>query len=85
MGHGLNLQFGGNHICWFGLTYNLEHYIQAIGRLLRNGQKKHTVFNHRLLAEATIEDWLAKVISSKDVTQDGIRRAVKNYKEVQML
>jgi len=85
MGHGLNLQYGGNHICWFGLTYNLEHYEQAIGRLLRNGQKKHTVFNHRLLAEGTIEDWISKVISSKDATQDTIRRAVKNYKEVQML
>lgn len=85
MGHGLNLQYGGNHICWFGLTYNLEHYTQAIGRLLRNGQKHHTVFNHRLLAEGTVEDWLAKVISSKDITQDGIRRAVKAYQDVQSL
>jgi len=85
MGHGLNLQFGGHHICWFGLTYDLEHYTQAIGRLLRNGQKEHTVFNHRLLAENTIEDWLSVVISNKDATQGDIRNAVKTYKEVQML
>ena len=34
-GFGLNLQDGGHHIIWFGLTWNLEEYQQANKRLQR--------------------------------------------------
>ena len=39
VGHGLNLQAGGNAIVWFGLTWSLELY-QAVCRLYRQGQKE---------------------------------------------
>lgn len=82
MGHGLNLQYGGSHICWFGLPWSLELYEQAIGRLLRNGQEAQTVFNHRLLAKGTIEsDVMAKVVEQKGATQRDLRDAIKRYRE----
>jgi len=47
-GHGLNLQKGGNVIVWFSLTWNLELYLQLIGRLLRQGQESSAVLVHHL-------------------------------------
>jgi hypothetical protein len=49
-GHGLNLQHGGHHICWFTLPYSLEMWKQAHGRLIRHGQKSPFVNAHVLLA-----------------------------------
>lgn len=80
MGHGLNLQFGGHHICWFGMTWNLEHYEQAIGRLDRPGQKE-TVFNHRIMAKDTIEKRVGMALSQKDATQAQLRLAIKDYRD----
>ena len=37
-GHGLNIQFGGSTIIWFGLTWSLELYQQTNARLWRQGQ-----------------------------------------------
>ena len=34
-GHGLNLQFGGSTLIWFGLTWSLELYQQTNARLYR--------------------------------------------------
>ena len=36
-GYGLNLQRGGHHAIWFGLTWSLEQYEQANKRLHRQG------------------------------------------------
>lgn len=78
MGHGLNLQYGGNNIAWFGLPWSLELYEQAIGRLLRNGQKGSVVMNHRLIAGGTVEEIMASVLKAKDTTQTGLREAIRN-------
>jgi len=80
MGHGLNLQYGGNHILWFGLPWSLEHYLQAIGRLLRNGQKGETVINHRIIAKGTVEEAIVMALEMKGATQDSLREAVKQYR-----
>ena len=48
-GHGLNLQSGGHHICFFSLTTNQDDYYQEIRRLRRPGQKAKTVFVNRLI------------------------------------
>lgn len=42
-GHGLNLQKGGHHLVWFGLTWSLELYQQTNARLWRQGQQAETV------------------------------------------
>lgn len=81
MGHGLNLQYGGHHMVWFGLPWDLELYDQAIGRLDRQGQK-YPVFVHRLIAEGTIEEEAVKpVLSMKGSVQDALKRAIKKHQE----
>lgn len=80
MSHGLNLQHGGNNIIWFGLPWALEQYIQAIGRLLRNGQKGKAVIVHRLISKGTIEEAVMKALEAKELTQESLRDAIKQYR-----
>lgn len=40
-GHGLNLQKGGSHMVWLGLTWSPELYQQTIKRIHRPGQTRH--------------------------------------------
>lgn len=75
-GHGLNLQDGGNIIVWFGLTWSLELYLQAIARLYRQGQQKH-VMNYHLVAEGTIDEDVMKALEDKASGQDALMEAVK--------
>lgn len=75
-GHGLNLQDGGNIIVWFGMTWNLEFYMQAVKRLHRQGQK-NSVIVHHLVAEGTIDEDVMAALGSKARTQDALLEAVK--------
>lgn len=76
MGHGLNIQAGGNVIVWFGLTWSLELYMQFNARLHRQGQDKPVII-HRLVTAGTIDERIAKSLEGKRQTQDGIMEAVK--------
>lgn len=75
-GHGLNLQYGGNIIIWFGLTWSLELYQQANARLHRQGQKE-TVVIHHLVSKGTVDEDVMKALSSKEVNQNILLEAVK--------
>ena len=74
--YGLNMQEGGNHIIWFGLTWNLELYSQANARLHRQGQKK-TVFIHHLVVEGTKDEQVMKALERKDKAQDFLIESLK--------
>ena len=76
-GHGLNLQYGGSVIVWFGLTWSLELYQQANKRLHRSGQV-HNVIIHHLLAEGTIDYDVMAALEAKDVSQERLLNAIKN-------
>ena len=78
---GLNLQFGGNAICWFSQTYNLEDYIQQIARLLRRGQEK-PVRNYLLNVKGTIDEQIAKVMTLKDANQNMVFEYLKKCNKV---
>lgn len=82
-GHGLNLQYGGNIIVWFGLTWSLELYQQANARLHRQGQKE-TVIIHHLIAKGTVDEDVMKALAGKEVNQnmllEAIKARIKNYK-----
>ena len=54
-GYGLNLQRGGHHIIWFGLTWNLEHYEQSNKRLHRQGQTQPVVIHHLIVQDSVDE------------------------------
>lgn len=75
-GHGLNLQYGGNIIVWFGLTWSLELYQQANARLYRQGQKE-TVIIHHLISKGTVDEDVMKALGSKEVNQNMLLEAVK--------
>ena len=75
-GHGLNLQAGGHHIIWFGLTWSLELYQQANARLHRQGQQ-HPVTIHHIVCKGTIDDDVLKVLTGKAKRQDALMDAVK--------
>lgn len=75
-GHGLNLQYGGSIMVWFGLTWNLEYYEQANARLYRQGQKKTTVIHH-LLTENSIDQKVYESLKNKKLGQTELMNAVK--------
>lgn len=76
MGHGLNLQAGGHIIVWYGLNWSLELYQQANARLYRQGQQNGVVI-HRLIAQGTLDEDVAKRLETKDARQDDLLTALK--------
>ena len=75
-GHGLNLQYGGNIIVWFGLTWSLELYQQANARLHRQGQKETVVINH-LITKGTVDEDVMSALANKEINQNMLLEAVK--------
>ena len=76
-GHGLNLQKGGHHLVWFGLTWSLELYQQTNARLWRQGQQSNTVIIQHIVMEGTIDDDILKALTAKDAQQSRLIEAVK--------
>lgn len=63
------LQDSCSNVCWFGVPWNLLHYLQTIDRIWRQGSRARTVSIHRLLARNTIDESVVEVLDSKDATQ----------------
>lgn len=82
IGHGMNIQFGGHNIAWFGLTPSLELYQQFNARLPRPGQTAERVFVRHILARGTFDEKLISVLAERDATQDRITEAVRWRLEV---
>lgn len=80
-GHGLNLQFGGSIIVWYGLTWSLELYQQLNKRLHRKGQTRTTVIHH-IIAAGTIDETVMAALTEKDQTQarfmESLRRIIRD-------
>lgn len=70
-GHGLNLQSGGHTVVWTSLTWDLELWLQANGRLARQGQR-HPVIIHILEGERTVDGAMAARLRSKSSTQEAL-------------
>ncbi len=75
-GHGLNIQFGGSTIIWFGLTWSLELYQQTNARLWRQGQND-TVVIHHIIAKDTIDEDVMKALCKKEKIQSALIDSVK--------
>ena len=80
-GHGLNLQYGGSQIVWFGLPWSLELYQQANRRIHRQGQTERVIVHH-LVAAGTVDEDVMAVLAQKEATQDALLEAVKNRAQV---
>lgn len=74
--HGLNLQMSCHNIIWYGLTWNLEYYLQCVRRLWRQGQK-YPVMNYHIIAEDTIDEVMMSVLKLKTKTQNSLLKALK--------
>jgi len=74
---GLNLQYGGRIIVWFGITYNLEHYLQFNARLHRQGQTKPVLIYH-IVANNCKDEQVIKVLENKNATSEMIYEVLKN-------
>lgn len=72
MSHGLNMQAGGNDICWLGLTDDLDVYLQTNARIYRSGVKGSQVRIHRILAKGTVDITIRRLLESKDGRQKSI-------------
>ena len=74
IGHGVNLQSGGDTLIWFGPTWSLEHWIQTNGRLARQGQKRPvTVIT--LVAVDTKDETVVSALKNKKAL---LKEIVKN-------
>lgn len=74
VGHGQNIQFGGNINVWYGLTPDLELYQQFNKRLHRPGQTR-PVTNCHLISKGTYDEKIIPLLQDRGQTQDGIMRA----------
>lgn len=80
--YGLNLQHGGNHVCWFGLTWNYELYAQANKRLHRQGQTDKVIIHH-LVCKDTRDEAVMAALANKDTSQATVMESLKaRIKEV---
>lgn len=75
-GHGLNLQFGGHILTWYGLTWSLELYQQLNKRIHRPGQTRPCVMHH-IIAEGTIDMRVMDSLTEKDQTQTTFLQALR--------
>lgn len=80
MGHGLNIQDGGNQIVWFGLNWSFDLYAQTNARLRRQGQTRPVIV-HRIIANATVDEVVEESLITKAGDETSIRQAVKRYWE----
>lgn len=76
MGHGLNLQDGGNIIVWFSMTFDLEIYTQANARLHRQGQKQKVLIHH-IVCEDTCDEVALERLEAKDDSQKRLMERLK--------
>lgn len=74
--HGLNLQYGGHHICWYALPWGLDPYIQTNERIDRRGQE-HACFGHHIVVRESMDQRVSDVLLRKHADQAEIIAAVR--------
>ena len=81
MGHGLDMGRGGNIIVYFGLDWNLEEYLQIMGRIGPQRQAQagldRPVFVHHICAADTIDEGILDRLRGKTSVQDALLNAMK--------
>ena len=75
---GLNLQKGGNIVCFYSLSWSSTHIDQAIARLARKGQTKK-VFAYFIIGQGTIDEKIIRVIEGDITIQEALLEHVRFY------
>jgi SNF2 family DNA or RNA helicase len=76
--HGLNMQENAHHICWYGLTWNLEEYDQLIRRVWRSGQAQRVIVHH-IIARNTVDQAVSSALREKGRNQSALLARLKEY------
>ena len=76
IGRALNLQGRCSAVCFYGMTWSLDNYEQAIGRVLRQGNESATVVAHHIIAVDTLDDVVLNTLRSKARTQNSLNNAL---------
>ena len=80
-GFGLNFQYASHTLVWFTLPFNLENYLQTIGRIYRQGQE-NTVYIHRIMTDKTIDQHVLHALTNKNADMQKLLSAVE-YSDTQ--
>lgn len=81
VGHGLNLQKGGNDIAWFALNPSLEIYLQFNRRIYRQGVNGQVRIHH-LIAENTVDEAIMIRLRNKDLSERALFSALLEYRKM---
>ena len=80
MGHGIDgLQDNCCHIIFYGITWNLEHYLQTIRRVWRQGNTSAHVVVHRIVAENTLDENVVQTLYDKEASQEDFLQGLRTY------
>lgn len=79
IGHGLNLQYGGNRLIFTSGTWSLELYEQTVCRFYRQGQTKPVLVYH-LRVPRTADVAVGVAIGKKAKSQAALLAALKAYR-----
>ena len=80
IGHGLNLQYGGNIAVHYGLNWSLELYQQFNKRLHRVGQKQAVILHH-IICKDTMDERVMQVLQGKSANQEDVMNSVRKRME----
>lgn len=78
MAHGLNMQKGGNDVCWFSLTWNLEDYLQFNARVNRQGVVGQVRIHH-LVSKGTVDEAMLTRLDQRATQQRDLRKALRAH------
>ena len=80
-GHGLNLQYGSNILCFYGIDWNLEERLQVIERIgpVRQAQAglKRPVYIYYIIAKQTIDKVVMERVDAKKTVLEALMEALK--------
>jgi len=81
LSHGLNFQYGGCNVLYYGLTFNLDDYEQFYQRVWRDGQTK-SVIAYNLVTVDTVDNVMLDVLDGRSRTQQELLKALKRRYEL---
>ena len=84
MAHGLNLQSACHHEVWYGITWDLELYNQAIARVYRQGQASERVFVYHIVARGTLDETVLSRLQQKDRSQQNLLVAISEHRRLHL-
>lgn len=68
------------NIAMFGLTWNLQDYLQVIDRVRRVGGKSRNVVLHRILTRATVDERVLEVLDDRTATQNSFMELLESLR-----